>query len=68
MIMTVCSHSKHLECPPPRAIALLQGNSKLIHINELPTWHLVDTKRKRVVEEGVDSELCVITLSLIAFR
>jgi hypothetical protein len=66
-IMTILTNTMNLHSPPPCPITFLKGNSELIHINELPPRHLIDTKGGDTIEETVYPELCVITIGLVGF-
>ena len=65
MVVTVLPHPKHLEGPPTRPIALLEGDPKLVDVNELPSRHLEYSERRRAIPVGPYAELDVLTLRLV---
>ena len=67
MVVPIFTHPKNPQCPPPRVVALLHRNTKIINVNELASGHLKNSERGGAVKEAPYTELDVRPLSLIGF-
>ncbi len=67
VVVSILSDTMYLYGPPPRAIAFFKSHTKLVNVNELPSGHLKNAKRKRAVPKAPDAELHVRPLSLVGF-
>ncbi len=59
VIVSILSDMMYLYGPPPHAIAFFKSHTKLVNVNELPSGHLKNAKRKRAVPKAPDAVLYV---------
>ena len=66
MVVTVLPHPENLEGPPTCTIALLEGDPKLVDVDELTSRHLEYAERQWAIPKRPYTELDVLALRLVS--